>query len=102
MLSIFFFSYCYYRYVSLNTPSVFIRVREERIIIAPGCVMGRELLQTDGLLLLLSRPGPKIIKKSSKSHHFGIEKIDIICADQMALNYEKSINDAEKQIENIS
>tara|TARA_Y100001935_G_scaffold233885_1_gene216672 strand:+ start:436 stop:1017 length:582 start_codon:yes stop_codon:yes gene_type:complete len=33
---------------------------------------------------------------------FGIKKIDIICADQMALNYEKSIKDAEKQIENIS
>ena len=33
---------------------------------------------------------------------FGIEKIDIICADQMALDYEKSIRDAEKQIENIS
>ena len=32
---------------------------------------------------------------------FGIKKIDIICADQMALNYEKSIKDAEKQIENI-
>jgi len=33
---------------------------------------------------------------------FGIEKIDIICADQMALDYNKSIKDAEKQIENIS
>jgi len=33
---------------------------------------------------------------------FGIEKIDIICADQMALDYEKSIKDAEQQIENIS
>ena len=33
---------------------------------------------------------------------FGIEKIDIICADQMALNYEKSIKDAEKQIEKIT
>ena len=33
---------------------------------------------------------------------FGIEKIDIICADQMALNYEKSIKDAEKQIERIT
>ena len=33
---------------------------------------------------------------------FGIEKIDIICADQMALDYKKSIKDAEKQIENIS
>ena len=33
---------------------------------------------------------------------FGIEKIDIICADQMALDYDKSIKDAEKQIANIS
>ena len=33
---------------------------------------------------------------------FGIEKIDIIFADQMALDYEKSIKDAEQQIENIS
>ena len=33
---------------------------------------------------------------------FGIEKIDIISADQMALDYEKSIRDAEAQIENIS
>ena len=33
---------------------------------------------------------------------FGIEKIDIICADQMSLDYDKSIKDAEKQIENIS
>ena len=33
---------------------------------------------------------------------FGIEKIDIICADQMALDYDKSIKDAEKQIESIS
>jgi FMN-dependent NADH-azoreductase len=33
---------------------------------------------------------------------FGIEKIDIICADQMALDYEKSIKEAEKQIESIS
>ena len=33
---------------------------------------------------------------------FGIIKIDIICADQMALDYEKSIKDAEKQIENLS
>ena len=33
---------------------------------------------------------------------FGIEKIETINADQMALDYEKSIKDAEKQIENIS
>ena len=32
---------------------------------------------------------------------FGIEKIEIIYADQMALDYEKSIKDAEAQIENI-
>ena len=32
---------------------------------------------------------------------FGIEKIDTISADQMALNYDKSINDAEKQILDI-
>ena len=33
---------------------------------------------------------------------FGIEKIDIICADQMALDYEKSIKEAEEQIKRIS
>jgi FMN-dependent NADH-azoreductase len=32
---------------------------------------------------------------------FGIEKVDIISADQMALDYEKSIKDAEKQIEKL-
>ena len=32
---------------------------------------------------------------------FGIEKIDIICADQMALDYEKSIRDAEAQIDKM-
>ena len=32
---------------------------------------------------------------------FGIENIQTISADQMALDYEKSIKDAEKQIESI-
>ena len=32
---------------------------------------------------------------------FGIDKIDIICADQMALNYEESIKNAEDQIDKI-
>ena len=32
---------------------------------------------------------------------FGIEKVDIISADQMALDYEKSIQEAEAQIENL-
>ena len=33
---------------------------------------------------------------------FGIEKVDVVSADQMALDYEKSIKDAEKQIANIT
>ena len=33
---------------------------------------------------------------------FGIEKIDTINADQMALDYEKSIKEAEEQIEKIT
>ena len=33
---------------------------------------------------------------------FGIENVDVVSADQMALNYEKSIKDAEAQIENIT
>ena len=32
---------------------------------------------------------------------FGIEKVDIISADQMALDYEKSIKEAELQIKNL-
>ena len=32
---------------------------------------------------------------------FGIENVDTICADQMALDYEKSIKDAEKQIDQL-
>ena len=33
---------------------------------------------------------------------FGIEKVDVVSADQMALDYEKSIKDAENQIDNIN
>ena len=33
---------------------------------------------------------------------FGIENVQTISADQMALDYDKSINEAEKQIENIT
>ena len=32
---------------------------------------------------------------------FGIEKVEVISADQMALDYDKSIKDAENQIENL-
>ena len=33
---------------------------------------------------------------------FGIEKVDVVSADQMALDYKKSIKDAEEQILNLS
>ena len=33
---------------------------------------------------------------------FGIEKVKVVSADQMSLDYEKSIKEAEKQIENLS
>ena len=33
---------------------------------------------------------------------FGIENVQTISADQMALDYKKSIKEAEKQIENIT
>ena len=33
---------------------------------------------------------------------FGIKDIQIICADQMALDYQKSIKDAEEQMRNIN
>ena len=33
---------------------------------------------------------------------FGIEKVEVVSADQMALDYEKSIKDSEAQIEKIS
>ncbi len=32
---------------------------------------------------------------------FGIEKIDTICADQMSIDHEKSIKEAEKQIKDL-
>jgi len=32
---------------------------------------------------------------------FGIDKVEFVGADQMALDYEKSIKDAEDQINNI-
>jgi FMN-dependent NADH-azoreductase len=33
---------------------------------------------------------------------FGIKKIDVVSADQMALNYKKSIKDAEAQIKKLT
>ena len=33
---------------------------------------------------------------------FGINKINVVSADQMALNYKKSIKDAEDQIKKLT
>ena len=33
---------------------------------------------------------------------FGIEKVDVVSADQMALDYEKSIKEADEQIHNLA
>ena len=68
------------------------------------------LLQNKKAYLVITSGGTKLNSKEDFLtpwlkfilNFFGIEKIDIICADQMALDYEKSIRDAEKQIENIS
>ena len=43
--------------------------------------------------------GPKVIWVNLGGT--GIEKVEVISADQMALDYEKSIADAEAQIENL-
>ncbi len=37
----------------------------------------------------------------STINFFGIKNINIIAADQMALDYDKSISEAEKKIANI-
>jgi len=67
------------------------------------------LLQDKRVYLVITSGGTKI--NSSEDfltpwlthvlNFFGIKKIDIIAADQMALDYEKSIKKAEEQIENI-
>ena len=67
------------------------------------------LLRNKRAYLVITSGGTKL---NSKEHFltpwlkfilnfFGIEKVDIISADQMALDYEKSIRDAETQISNI-
>ena len=33
---------------------------------------------------------------------FGIEKVDVVSADQMALDYEKSMKEAEEQISKLN
>ena len=68
------------------------------------------LLSNKQVYLVITSGGTKINSKEDfltpwlvyMLNFFGIKKVDIIAADQMALDYEKSIRDAEAQIENIS
>ena len=68
------------------------------------------LLSNKQVYLVITSGGTKINSKEDfltpwlvyMLNFFGIKKVDIIAADQMALDYKKSIKDAEAQIENIS
>lgn len=68
------------------------------------------LLSNKQVYLVITSGGTKINSKEDfltpwlvyMLNFFGIKKIDIIAADQMALDYEKSFKDAEAQIEKIS
>ena len=68
------------------------------------------LLQDKQVYLVITSGGTKIQSKEDfltpwlihMLNFFGIKKIDIIAADQMALDYEKSIKFAEAKIESIS
>ena len=68
------------------------------------------LLSNKQVYLVITSGGTKINSKEDfltpwlvyMLNFFGIKKVDIIAADQMALDYEKSIKDAEVQIEKIS
>ena len=68
------------------------------------------LLSNKQVYLVITSGGTKINRKEDfltpwlvyMLNFFGIKKVDIIAADQMALDYEKSIKDAEAQIEKIS
>jgi len=68
------------------------------------------LLSNKQVYLVITSGGTKINSKEDfltpwlvyMLNFFGIKKVDIIAADQMALDYEKSIKDAKAQIENIS
>ena len=68
------------------------------------------LLQDKQVYLVITSGGTKLNSKEDfltpwlvhVLNFFGIKKIDIIAADQMALDYEKSIKDAEEQINKLS
>ena len=67
------------------------------------------LLENKKVYLVITSGGTKIGSKDDYLtpwlkhvlNFFGIKNIEIICADQMSIDYEKSIKDAEKQIEDI-
>ena len=68
------------------------------------------LLEDKQVYLIITSGGTKINSKDDfltpwlthVLNFFGIKKIDIIAADQLAIDYEKSIKEAENQIENIT
>ncbi len=68
------------------------------------------LLQDKQVYLIITSGGTKVNGKDDfltpwlihVLNFFGIKKIDIIAADQMALDYKKSIKEAEDQINKIS
>ena len=68
------------------------------------------LLKNKQVYLVITSGGSKINSKEDfltpwlvhVLNFFGINKIDIIAADQMAFDYEKSIQEAEDQINRIS
>ena len=67
------------------------------------------LLKNERAYLVVTSGGTKLNSKEDFLtpwlkfilNFFGIEKVDVVCADQMALDYEKSIKDAEEQIRNL-
>ena len=84
------------------------RVKETFKYNADGSRVG--LLQDKQVYLVITSGGTRINSKEDfltpwiihVLNFFGIKKIDIIAADQMALDYEKSIKDAEDKINRIS
>ena len=68
------------------------------------------LLENKKVYLVITSGGTKIGSKEDYLtpwlkhilNFFGIKNIQTISADQMSIDYEKSIKDAEKQIDNIS
>ena len=68
------------------------------------------LLKNKRVYLVITSGGTKLNSKEDFLtpwlkfilNFFGIEKVDVVSADQMALDYDKSIKDAELQIEKLN